>query len=128
MAISHLPMLLDTISENTDVLAQQNRENIDRIYAYLQGFISDVEETNAIDDIEEDVTEGVTSVVLQGVKTTVDQTLFSQGNINNMSFPVVAGHYYTIKFTVIARADIGSGVGFALVTPTSTSFAAQGVV
>lgn len=127
MAISHLPMLLDTITDNTDVLAQQNRENIDRLYGYLQGFIADVEETNAINESEDEEETESSTLTSEGVKTTVDQTLFGIDNVNNMSFPVIAGKYYTIKFNIIARADVFNGVGFSLVTPSATAFAAQGV-
>lgn len=171
MATPHLPILLDIVTDAPERVALQNRDNIDRLYAYLQGLISDIEEQNTLNaealaeaqtsidaeyivatpdaslNNERVVTNSPTltwdvttpgqlkahvsiapSLPLTGVRVENDQDIAVLTNVTDMSFPVVAGRYYNIRFAIIAHSNTVPGdVAFRVTTPPTHAYAALGV-
>lgn len=65
---------------------------------------------------------------ITSVRTTANQVVSTVSDITNMQFNVIAGHYYHIRFTIIAHSDASlNDIAFSITTPTTTAYAALGV-
>lgn len=66
---------------------------------------------------------------ITSIKKTSDQVMAVSTDITQLSFNVIAGHTYHIKYAIIAHSNSGLlDVGFTLTYPSATVIASKGTI